>query len=359
MAALSTMGALYTSSPQQITRISPSPDPANLEQQLVAGMSALRSHDSDSENAYPSHWSGCLGSQTSSDEFENYALHSSPAASNIAQARSPQTSPRSWESPAQLGPTPWEAATEQLHRYHELNPQLTGYLSSQHHGGTPTSFPVDGVPFIPTQSCDGSEDGYQRDRSQTEPYPAGYRTSPTDGYASTPESSHPLSPCSTTLTLPMDESAGDDVCSQAPTLFEHTSDARYGNKKSPAGAVAVLHTETKTEEPYAKLIYRAFLSTPRRAMTLQEIYQWFRDNTDKGKDDTKGWQNSIRHNLSMNQVCFVIHVLPQQLTRRPGLYEARAPPQQRQSERRRKQRHNRRHHHHHPSRQQEIHRVVP
>lgn len=61
----------------------------------------------------------------------------------------------------------------------------------------------------------------------------------------------------------------------------------------------------KNEEPYAKLIYRAFMSKPNHAMTLQEIYQWFRDNTDKGKDDTKGWQNSIRHNLSMNMVCWL------------------------------------------------------
>jgi hypothetical protein len=61
-----------------------------------------------------------------------------------------------------------------------------------------------------------------------------------------------------------------------------------------------------TDEPYAKLIHRAFLSTPRRAMTLQQIYQWFRENTDKGKTEGRGWQNSIRHNLSMNMVSLVI-----------------------------------------------------
>jgi len=55
-------------------------------------------------------------------------------------------------------------------------------------------------------------------------------------------------------------------------------------------------------QPYAQLIWRAFKSRPDRTMTLQEIYQWFRDNTDKAKGEGKGWQNSIRHNLSMNQV---------------------------------------------------------
>ncbi|KAI3391536.1 hypothetical protein diail_7180 [Diaporthe ilicicola] len=56
----------------------------------------------------------------------------------------------------------------------------------------------------------------------------------------------------------------------------------------------------KSDEPYAQLIYKAFLSRPNKSMTLQEIYQWFRENTDKAKSTGKGWQNSIRHNLSMN-----------------------------------------------------------
>lgn len=62
----------------------------------------------------------------------------------------------------------------------------------------------------------------------------------------------------------------------------------------------------KVEEPYAQLIYRAFMGRERHAMTLQEIYQWFRDNTDKTNTENKGWQNSIRHNLSMNKVSLMI-----------------------------------------------------
>ncbi|KAI1464170.1 uncharacterized protein F4812DRAFT_462920 [Daldinia caldariorum] len=61
----------------------------------------------------------------------------------------------------------------------------------------------------------------------------------------------------------------------------------------------------KVDGPYAQLIHQAFMSRRTRAMTLQEIYQWFRENTDKEKTDKgnrrNGWQNSIRHNLSMNQ----------------------------------------------------------
>lgn len=56
-------------------------------------------------------------------------------------------------------------------------------------------------------------------------------------------------------------------------------------------------------EPYAQLIYRALKSAPGHAMVLKEIYEWFEHNTDKAKNAaSKGWQNSIRHNLSMNGV---------------------------------------------------------
>lgn len=57
------------------------------------------------------------------------------------------------------------------------------------------------------------------------------------------------------------------------------------------------------EQPYAQLIYKALLGAPNHTMILRDIYNWFKENTDKATDkETKGWQNSIRHNLSMNGV---------------------------------------------------------
>lgn len=60
--------------------------------------------------------------------------------------------------------------------------------------------------------------------------------------------------------------------------------------------------DDKADEPYAKLIYKALMAQPDYTMTLQELYQWFRENTSKAKNERGGWQNSIRHNLSMNAV---------------------------------------------------------
>lgn len=59
----------------------------------------------------------------------------------------------------------------------------------------------------------------------------------------------------------------------------------------------------KPGKSYAQLLYDCFMSIPEHRMTLQDIYKWFRENTSKAKDESgKGWQNSVRHNLSMNQV---------------------------------------------------------
>ena len=60
---------------------------------------------------------------------------------------------------------------------------------------------------------------------------------------------------------------------------------------------------SSNSEPYAQLIFRALKSAPGHKMVLKEIYEWFAKNTDKAKtSSSKGWQNSIRHNLSMNGV---------------------------------------------------------
>jgi len=57
------------------------------------------------------------------------------------------------------------------------------------------------------------------------------------------------------------------------------------------------------EQPYAQLIYQALRHADGNTMILRDIYDWFVKYTDKATaSETKGWQNSIRHNLSMNGV---------------------------------------------------------
>ena len=58
----------------------------------------------------------------------------------------------------------------------------------------------------------------------------------------------------------------------------------------------------RSDIPYSGLIEAALRRAPGNKLSLQGIYKWFRENTLKGQDKSKGWQNSIRHNLSMNAV---------------------------------------------------------
>ncbi|KAF1916592.1 hypothetical protein BDU57DRAFT_556786 [Ampelomyces quisqualis] len=72
--------------------------------------------------------------------------------------------------------------------------------------------------------------------------------------------------------------------------------SRYGSDMSGEEEAAI-----DKEQPYAQLIYLALLQADGHTMILRDIYKWFIKNTDKATaSKTKGWQNSIRHNLSMN-----------------------------------------------------------
>jgi hypothetical protein len=69
----------------------------------------------------------------------------------------------------------------------------------------------------------------------------------------------------------------------------------------PLAASASASDDMTADEPYNKLLHRCLMQAPNHELQLKQIYDWFRENTNKKyMPHAKGWQNSIRHNLSMN-----------------------------------------------------------
>ena len=83
---------------------------------------------------------------------------------------------------------------------------------------------------------------------------------------------------------------------RAPKLGE--TDPREQSKR-PSAPSADSNRDAQT---YNILIYKSLLNAPNHTRTLREIYDWFREFTNKADSGTLGWENSVRHNLSMNAV---------------------------------------------------------
>ena len=87
---------------------------------------------------------------------------------------------------------------------------------------------------------------------------------------------------------------------------EHENSDGYVAMKDQAS-----NSEERTSDtPYAKLIERALLEAKGNRLVVKDIYKWIEANTNKASDpSSKGWQNSVRHNLSMNGVRFPLHLV--------------------------------------------------
>lgn len=96
------------------------------------------------------------------------------------------------------------------------------------------------------------------------------------------------------------EDDDDDEYNPQSPKFGSRSSTKGTPKATPTSEVA----DKESGKPYAVLVYEALMSTKACSMTVSEIYDYFKKHHPHFRNvKGRGWMNSIRYNLSMNEVC--------------------------------------------------------
>lgn len=83
-----------------------------------------------------------------------------------------------------------------------------------------------------------------------------------------------------------------------PSFRERSSDDEPDSCNTDAVA-----QDTSTADPcYAQLLWKCLYEAPDHQRPLRDIYTWMARHSPKASGKSKGWMNSVRHNLSMNAV---------------------------------------------------------
>jgi forkhead box protein K len=93
-------------------------------------------------------------------------------------------------------------------------------------------------------------------------------------------------------------------CDTAPAASSSSSSSSSSSHHSSSDGDSTSKYKNSSKKPpysYAQLIAQSISSSHEQQLTLSQIYSYISSKYSYYKLDDKGWQNSIRHNLSLNR----------------------------------------------------------